>query len=868
MSDCLSMYTVPESVCTPRATAVLAELTSTLTPPTMSEAALSRISNLIKVEDDLLKIDSLRQQFTKERNSVDAKLNATTQEQIDSIISNLERLNVSAQKLGDIKGNIQKIDIVYGESITQVKEYDTLRSVSGLYETMMQVQNLYKDIANFREYLGKVDAMIEGEMELISEDISYPMYDLPKIHFHVTQARNFLDYLTFESQMLSDDTQSLVTKITLPIKKTVRRFDQLLKEAIISITEAVKEGNTELIARVVKIVEFEAAEDAKVVLTNSLGLITEHKRKVLAYSKFRAGPRNYMKFFYSMLDESLAETFNKCVDHFADDKMLVYENLDWLEDELVFVVHTLAPLFPEQWGVADFIQSSYYELLHKFTMELINTNPPAEDLMQILAYDSRYNTFVGSLQVATGKNNKDQRSILGEELKASVLEDYMKVIITKMEEWNDNLMKQAAESFITRKEPPDVYAYRQTIEDFDEFDHVLEEEKIIDVYVLPDFKTSMSMFKEQADAAAESGYGKVLVGVIEHWSKCYNQRVAAYMRLVHEEMRKYMLVYSNEKYLIKDSKIKNMFKKSLNHNNSTEIDVENMTDEELANFSPPGLIEYLTALCNTYEINLDRLQDKFLPNYLDKVHATYHDRIQQAFNETITPSTDLNAQVVGVMKEIIINDLYPALSQVFTKEWYEGERTQTSSEPIMAETVVTTLAEYMGDLRGYASYDIFSLTFQIVLDLFVCRYIQIGYQNVLHGDGKKIDPHATKRSKSFSEAVNRDITILYDGLESLLSRKDAVMLLKSLTALEMLTTLATMENPFEYIPQMWEEEILEAYYDCSVEYVRGILLCRKDIDSKMVPALIEELEERKRKYHATVEPPLSPLVTLNGFTFA
>lgn len=832
----------------------------------MSEAALSRISSLIKVEDDLLKIDSLRQQFTKERNSVDAKLNATTQEQIDSIISNLERLNVSAQKLGDIKGNIEKIDVVFGESITQVKEYDTLRSVSGLYETMMQVQNLYKDTANFREYLGKVDNMIAAEMEYITEDISYPMHDLPKIHFHVTQARNFLEYLMFESQKLSDDTQSLVTKITVPVKQTVRRFDQLLKEAIISITEAVKGENTDLVARVVQIVEYEAAEDAKVVLTESLGLIPEKKRKLLAYSKFRAGPRNYMKFFYSKLDESLADTFNKCVDHFAEDKMLVYDNLDWLEDELVFVVHTLAPLFPEPWGMADFIQSSYYELLHKFTMELINANPPAEDLMQILAYDSHYNTFIGSLQVATGKANKDQRSILGEDLKASVLEDYMKVITLKMEEWNDNLMKQAAETFITRLEPPDVYAYRQSIEDFDEYDHVLEIEKVIDVYVLPDFKTSMSMFKEQADAAAESGYGKVLVGVIEHWSKCYNQRVAAYMRLVHEETRKYMLIYDNEKFLQRDSKIKKIFKKSLN-NNPPEIDVENMTDEELAQFSLPGLIEYLTALCNTYEINLDRLQDKFLPTYLDKVHASYHDRIQLAFNETITPSTDLNAQVVGVMKEIIINDLYPALSKVFTKEWYEGERTHTSTEPIMAETVVTTLVEYMGDLRGYASYDIFSLTFQIVLDLFVCRYIQIGYQNILHGDGKKIDPKATKRSKSFSDAVNRDITILYDGLASLLSRKDAVMLLKSLTALEMLTTLATMDNIFEYIPQMWEEEILETYYDCSVEYVRGILLCRKDVDSKLVPALIDTLEDSKKKYHATVEPPLAPLITLNGFVY-
>ena len=831
----------------------------------MSEAALSRISNLIKVEDDLAKIDTLRQQFIKERSSIDAKLNATTQQQIESIISNLEKLNVSAQKLTEIKSNIDKIDIVYSESITQVKEYDTLRSVTGVYQRMMQVQNLYNDTANFRSYLDHIRSIIDSELALVSEDISYPAESLQRIHFHVTQARNFLEYLETESQRLSDDTQSLVNKIVQPVKQIARRFDELLKEVIISVTEAVKEGNTGLVANLVQIIEYEAAEDAKAVLVNSLDLVST-LRDVLDYSKFRANPRNSLKFSYTKLDESIAETFNKCVDHFSQDQMLVYDNLDWLEDELVFVVHTLAPLFPALWAVGDFIQGSYYDLLHKFTMGLINTNPPAEDLMRILAYDSHYSTFVGSLQVATGKNAKEQRSILGDELKSSVLDDYLGVIVIKMNEWNENLMKQEATAFVARTEPPDVYAYTQSVDELDEFEHVVTVVKMNDVYVLPDFKTSLSMLKEQADVAADSGYGKVLVGVIENWSKRYLERIQMFQRLVIEELEKYMSVYSNERSLIKESKIKRFLKKS--NNSQPEFDVENMTAEELAQISLPGLVEYLTALCNTYEINLDRLLEKFLPSYLAKVHSSYQERIQRAFEETISPSTELNACVVRSLKDIILNDLYPALSVVFTKQWYEGDRTQTSGDPIMAESIVETLVEYLEDLRSFASFEIFSLTFNIVLDEFICVYLQIGFQNILHGDGKKIDPKATKKSKSFSEAINRDISIFYDGLDPLLSRKDAMTLLKSLTALEMLTTLATMDDPFENIPQMWEQDILETYYDCSVEYVRGALLCRKDIDNKMVPALMDKLTAIKKHYHSTVDPPQIPVVTLNNFAFA
>lgn len=47
----------------------------------MSEAVLSRISNLIRDESDLKKIDELRRQFRKEKTSIDLKLSTATGEQ-------------------------------------------------------------------------------------------------------------------------------------------------------------------------------------------------------------------------------------------------------------------------------------------------------------------------------------------------------------------------------------------------------------------------------------------------------------------------------------------------------------------------------------------------------------------------------------------------------------------------------------------------------------------------------------------------------------------------------------------------------------------------------------------------------------------
>lgn len=830
----------------------------------MSDAALLRISNLIKVEDDLQKIDTLRQQFVKEKLSIDTKLNTSTQQQIDSVIQNLTQLNTSARKLSDIKSNLDRMDSVYNESVLSMKDYDIFRNVVAVHETMMQVQNLYTDIANFRQYVDHINNMIDAEFQAVSQDIEYPLLNLYRIHFNVTQARNLLDYLEDESLTLSDDTQSIVQRIILPIRKVVRNFDELLKEIITNITEAVKDGNTELVTRLVRVIEHEAAEDLKLVLMSQLELVDQEKKKTVNYAKFRSKPRLYRKFFYDKLDESLTEIFNKCAEHFSGDPMAVYDNLDWLEDEMIFVERTLSPLFPAHWEIGDFVQKLYFNLLHKFTMSLLRSNPPAEDLMRILAYDSHYNSFITQLFGADKK--KEQRSILGDDLKNTVLDDYMKVIVIKMEEWNNNLIAQETRTFKERDEAPDVYAYEQTIEDLDEYDHVVTKEIMTDVYVLPDFRTTLSLLKEQADVAADSGYGKVLVGVIENWAKCYNERVSAFLRLVEDEVTRYMSVYNNEACLMKESKTKR-FLRMQSSKLQPEYDVDNMTAEELAKISKPGLLDYLTALGNMYEINTERLQDKFLPAYKDKVHSTYQDRIVDAFESTLLPATELNAQIIRALADIIINDLLPALSIVFTSKWYDSDKALASGELNMAQRIVETIVEYMEELRCYATYEIYNLTFTVVLDTLISSYLRIGYQNILHSDGKKIDPKATKKYKSFSEMVNRDVGIIYEGLDQLFSRKDAVYLMKSLSALEFLTAIATCDDPFEEIPGMWEHEILDTYYNCSVEYVRGALLCRKDVDPKQIPPLIDRLVAIQKEYQSAVDPPEMSVVTLNNFSF-
>lgn len=832
---------------------------------TMNDIALSRIDNIIKVEDDLSKLQTLRQQFIKEKLSLERQLTAATQLQTDLIMSNLTKLSQAVLKLNNIKANINKVHQVHDESITNVKDYETIQKMTSLNQFLNQVSSLYQDIKNFRQYLDGLNVEIEQEFQIIQEDISYPLNNILPIHFKVTQVRNFADYLELDSG-LSDDLRSIVYKIVAPLKKTIGLYDELITEIIISITESAREGNLELVFKLITIIEYEASEDLKLDLINNLNL-SNHDIRSINYKTFRNRKRGYKKLFYDKLKLGLDDTFHKCLDHFQQDKMLVYDNLQWLEDELVFVQQQLDPLFPQDWAISTYIQQVYYNNLHKFTMDVINSDPPAEDLMRILSYDAHYSKFIGGLQVLTEKSvKKEQRSIIGEELKDMVLEDYMKVIILRNDEWNKTLIKQESHTFTHREDPPDKYLYIQTIEDEDANNNTILIDIENEVYVLPDFKTPLTMLKEQADVAADSGYSKILVGVVENWSACYIQRIENYQSIIEDEVARYMTAYTNQRFLIPQTKTQRFFRFN-NKKSLPPVDIENMTPEQLAEISREGLIEYLAALGNTYEINTDRLQDKFLERYKEKVHSNYHTRIDKSFQDILAPSTELNAQIIRTIVDIIINDIYPALSEVFKKSWYESDN-HHGDEPIMADRIVETLAEYMSELRSYCTYDIYLVTSSILLDAFVADYIRIGFQNILQGDGKKIDPHPTKKYQSFQEAIVRDITIFFEGLLPLLTRKDSNFLVGSLSAIELLVDLAFCENIRLDVIDIWKQSILPKFYHCSTAYVRGILLCRKDIDTKEVNLLIPELEKIKLQYHQEFEPPLLPMAALNDFEYA
>lgn len=266
----------------------------------MYEIALSRISNLIKVEEDLSKLGQIKQQFHKEKSSIDVKLNSTTQQQIETIINNLTQLNNTSAKLSNIKFNINKMNQIHEESVVNIKNYETILKMISTNQFMTQVTNLYRDLPRFKTFVNELKDSIAKELEEIKSSLDYPLTNIFIIHYNLNQVRNFQDYLECNYKYLSDDLKSIINKIITPIKACIKAFDDLLYEIISSVTEGVKDQNHEMVFKLIKVLEFESNEDLKLDLYKNLNLDHMKDLKVLNYYNFRGNKRNYLNFLYEV----------------------------------------------------------------------------------------------------------------------------------------------------------------------------------------------------------------------------------------------------------------------------------------------------------------------------------------------------------------------------------------------------------------------------------------------------------------------------------------------------------------------------------------------------------------------------------------
>jgi hypothetical protein len=308
------------------------------------------------------------------------------------------------------------------------------------------------------------------------------------------------------------------------------------------------------------------------------------------------------------ISESIKDTFQYAYTENEQNPSAFLEDLDWIYKDIIRVEKDLVPCFPPDYDIYAFFVKEYHKALNATIKKLLASNPEASLLLVLHQWLKEYKQTMKELAVPP--EYLEPPLLEGNE--QGLIDDYLKLIVKKLDEWSKNLMKTEIQEFTARQEPPEV--------DSD------------GTYGTQGAVILFQMVNQQVDVATESGQGAILAKVVSE-----SNRV---MRGIQDQWTK-----------------------------TLEIEFKKQTekpDEAIG-----GLDSYSIALANDQIKSADygeALLNRLEPLVSEKYRVTINDRL----NDAIDGYLDVAKKCIQILIGVIFNDLKPATKQLFTNSWYDG----------------------------------------------------------------------------------------------------------------------------------------------------------------------------------------------------
>lgn len=746
---------------------------------------LQNISQLLRTEDDLDKVETLKEQLLKEKSSIDVQLKSQSQAQLESTIEDINSLNICQDDIRELKDNITKINKIADDSFGSIKRYELINKITKIHEIFDQSTDIVENISSFNNNLQEVEELIETE-DYENVDIDFEIPSLLEIHYKLNKLRDFQERLLLLSDSSNEDHKFIVKRVVSKIYDVIKKFDKLLENIIIGLVESVKINNNSLVIRLAKIIDFEEREDIKIDALK--GIISKNSKNNSQNSLFeqivngtikgRTTARNYKQFFIDKVEESIHEIFQNCYETYKQKENMfeILDNLDWVFHDLICVKQDLVKLVPPRWNIFTVYYDFYYRELNILINKLIESEPETLIILEILDFDNKFKDIMIS---EFGFTKQENKSIIGDVEKEKLLSDYLNLIVLKMNEWMFNLQKTEHEVFRSRIQAPEVDSEN--------------------LYALEGTKIVFQMFTQQCDVASGSGQGKILAGVVEEFGGLLIKRQSKWGELIKNEVQKLL---------------------TLNNKSKKDVGVDGVNDDDKV---PPGLIEYLIALANDQMRGAD-YTEAISNKYGGMVSSKYSTIIHNALEKVIDGFANLAKQCCDALIVIIFDDLKIALDEIFSKDWYNSNYSQQVSD---------TLYEYLGDLKQSMNSYLFEILSEEIVEETVLRYL-----SNLNKDVK-----FKNNNDKFVNSVKRDFEIFYKLFINFI---DQEIIESKFRIVEDFMDLSTETND-DHIVELWIQ-LVSKFNDISIDFLALILKARKDIDSTPSKAILSKSKIEQDKF--------------------
>ncbi|KAF9054413.1 exocyst complex component sec6 [Panaeolus papilionaceus] len=569
-------------------------------------SAAQAIGEYLQSPDDLVKVSVFRKKLEKEKASIDARLKTGVKEQLQATRLGLRKFLGTRENVQAIKDEMVTVEKECEDPSIRVPTFDQISRVSMVHRNFESTEEMVNNLLDMAARLDDLQRMLAAD----SREIIGPAPNLLIIHYQLNQLERFRNQTMHQAKKASANSQATLTRWFERLNKVIADFDEYMIDLAKNVLNLVRAGHSDVVVKMLKVADVEGKEDEKTVVMR----FVKKAAKLDAALKFKSlqAEARVLKHYRSKIIKAITESIHARVEEMygaaQDEPVAFLANMTWFYQDILRVESDVVPCFPKDYDIYSLYLKEYHKALNVVVKKIAESKSGASALLNLYEWLKEYKTNMKELNVPP--ELLEPPLLDGKE--QSLIEEYVQLIIQKLDEWSANLMKTEISEFTKREEPPET--------DSD------------GLYGTQGGVILFQMVNQQVDLALESGQGAILARVVGEINRV--------MRSIQDQWSK-----------VVESEFKKQIEKP----------------EEVAS----GLVEYCIALANDQVKSAD-FSEALLARLEPLISEKYRVPINERLNDAIDGYLDVAKKCMQTLIDIIFNDLKPATKNLFQPPWYDG----------------------------------------------------------------------------------------------------------------------------------------------------------------------------------------------------